>query len=248
MHRFFVSADNIKDDIVYIDAFQTRHIEKVLRLKPGDSVMVFDGLGTEYQVKLLKKESDMLLAEIEKKNDRQHTPAVNLTLVQGIAKGDKMDTIIQKAVEIGVKTIVPLQSEHTVVRIDGEKAGKKLQRWQAIAREACKQCRRNYIPEIKPVMDFQGLMFELSEKPVIMLYENEEKTRLGTVLKDHKDRFEEKGIFLLVGPEGGFSRQEVRLAQNHNVILAGLGPGILRTETAGLAAASIILYEFGDLG
>lgn len=247
MHRFFVSPDNIKDNMVYIDAAQARHIEKVLRLKPGDSVLVFDGSGIEYQVKLLGRENDMLRAEIEKENVRQQTPAVKLTLVQGIAKGDKMDTIIQKAVEIGVSAVIPMQSEHTVVCLEGEKVEKKRQRWQAIAREACKQCRRNIVPEIKPVVDFSSLMLQ-NENPAIMLYENEEKIRLRAILKEARHRFKENEIFLLVGPEGGFSRQEVQQAKSHNIILAGLGPGILRTETAGLVAASIILYEYGDLG
>ncbi|MDD2619316.1 MAG: 16S rRNA (uracil(1498)-N(3))-methyltransferase [Syntrophomonadaceae bacterium] len=248
MHRFFVAPENIYGQIVHIDAAQARHIEKVLRLKAGDPVLVFDGAGNEYQVKLLEKEKEILKAEIEVKVATHREQAVRIILVQGIPKGDKMDTIIQKAVEIGVTSIIPLTSAYSVVRLTSDKAVKKVQRWQLIAQEACKQCRRNTIPKVEAVSDFTALFNNMGENPVIMLYEHESQIRLGTILKANRHCFMEREIYLLVGPEGGFSPQEVEEARRCNVFVAGLGPNILRTETAGLTAAGIVLYEYGELG
>ncbi|MDD3269799.1 MAG: 16S rRNA (uracil(1498)-N(3))-methyltransferase [Syntrophomonadaceae bacterium] len=248
MHRFFIAPESISGQFVQIDAVQARHIEKVLRLKAGDSILVFDGQGKEYQVKLLGKENEIWNAEIEAELASLQGPGVRLTLVQGLPKGDKMDTIIQKAVEIGVKRIIPMCSEHSVVRLTGDKAAKKLQRWQLIAREACKQCRRNTIPEIQTISNFPAILHGRGDNPVIMLYEHEEYLRLGHLLKEQHQSFREREILMMVGPEGGFSPKEVELAREQNVFIAGLGPGILRTETAGLVAASIVLYEYGELG
>lgn len=248
MHRFFVATENIIGQTVHIDSAQGRHIEKVLRLKAGDSVLVFDGTGNEYQVKLLRKEKSIWLAEIEVQTAVFKEQSVSLTLVQGIPKGDKMDTIIQKAVEIGVNRIIPLCSERSVVRLAGDRAEKKLQRWRLIAQETCKQCRRNTIPEIEEINDFPVLFYNIGDSPGIMLYEHEKQLRLGYLLKEQRDILIKREIYLLVGAEGGFSPVEVAEARQRNIYIAGLGANILRTETAGLVAASIVLYEYGELG
>ena len=155
---------------------------------------------------------------------------------------------IQKAVEVGVSTIYPLQCERAVVQLKGEKAQKKVNRWQVIAREACKQCRRNIIPEVKPVISFYDLLRVINTTPAIMLYENEQKLRLKKVLDTNRDNIISQGLYLIVGPEGGFSPREVETAQESGCLTAGLGPRILRTETAGIVASSLVLYEFNDLG
>jgi len=178
---------------------------------------------------------------------RESEPALKLYLAQGIAKGEKMDTIIQKSVEIGVAAIYPVSCERSVVRLAVDKAEKKVHRWQSIAREACKQCRRNLIPEVIPVMNFTSLLEEIGDKPAIMLYENENQTSLKSLLKSQLREINGQEIFLLIGPEGGFSPQEVETANRKGIYTASLGPRILRTETAGLVAASIILYEYGDM-
>ncbi|HHV15884.1 MAG TPA: 16S rRNA (uracil(1498)-N(3))-methyltransferase [Gelria sp.] len=247
MHRFFISPENIKENIVYIDPEEARHIE-VLRLTAGDTVMFFDGTGREYQVRLEGWESGILTGQIIHTGFGESEPALKLYLAQGIAKGDKMDTIIQKSVEIGVSAIYPVSCERSVVRLSGEKAPKRVQRWQSITREACKQCRRNLIPQVMPVMDFFTLLEKIGDKPAIMLYENEDKISLKSLLHKHFIETDGQELFLLIGPEGGFSPQEVEVASQQGVYTASLGPRILRTETAGLVAASIILYEYGELG
>lgn len=247
MHRFFIAPENIKGDILTIGHEEARHIERVLRLKDGDMAVFFDGMGQEYQVVLQRKENAPLTGRIIYENQRESEPALNLYLVQGIARGDKMDTIVQKATEIGIKAVYPVSCERSVVRLEGEKSEKKVQRWQSIVREACKQCRRNIVPEVMPVMDFPCLLMEIANRPALMLYENEDKNSLKALLQREMYNGAAE-IFILVGPEGGFSENEVLTAVKKGVVTASLGSRILRTETAGLVAASIILYEYGDLG
>ncbi len=248
MHRFFVSADRITGNRVFIETEEARHITRVLRLKAGETVTVFDGMGHEYLVELQEQEGEGLTGQVIQKLARDHEPATRLHLVQGIIKGDKMDTVIQKAVEIGVKAIYPLAAERSVVRLEGDRAARRIGRWQDIAREACKQCRRNYIPRISPVLELPALLHEMAGHPVLMLYEKEAVLGLRQYLKERGTDLKGSDIFVLVGPEGGFSEAEVEKARNAGVATVSMGPRILRTETAGLVAAAIILYELEDLG
>lgn len=248
LHRIFIAPENINDKRVVIDEEQARHIEKVLRLKTGNNLIAFDGSGNEYSLRLAGRVDGNLVGEIDGVQGKIDEPSLRLILVQGIAKGDKMDTIVQKAVELGISIIYPVVTRYTVVRLEQKKAAKKVERWQIIAREACKQCRRSIIPEVKPVMELLNLYSVIGSKPAIMLYEKEIDTRLKTVLQQKQNRFNSNELYLLVGPEGGFSDYEVTEAKKQGILTAGLGPRILRTETAGLAAASIIMYEYGDLG
>jgi 16S rRNA (uracil1498-N3)-methyltransferase len=247
LRYFFVAPENIFSSQVTIDEEQTRHIEKVLRLKIGEEVQVFDGCGREYTVVLRAKEGRCLIGAII---DRQTAvpPQVRVTLVQGIAKGDKMDTIIQKAVEVGCSAIIPVTTKYTVVQLEKDRAVQKVARWQAIAREACKQSRRSVVPEVKPVVRYNQLFSQLKGNTII-LYENEDHVSLRTVVQQMKSSSPEAGaVNLLIGPEGGFSEDEVNLARQYGAQSAGLGKYILRTETAGLVAASIVLYEYGEIG
>lgn len=247
MHRFFVKKDNIKGREAFIDKEEAHHIQKVLRLKEGDRIVLFDGQGTEYHAFLQGVKDKKLVAFIEDVLEVDNEPPVKVNLVQGIPKGDRMELIIQKAVELGVFRIYPVLTERTVVMLKGEKEAKKVERWQQIAVEACKQCRRNVVPEIKPVAAFKDMLGIMAGKPAFMLYENEENKGLRDVLREKKDEVKDE-IFLLIGPEGGFAPHEADLAKKEGIILCRLGPRILRTETASLAAISIILYELGDLG
>jgi len=249
LHRFFVAPENIMGSIVHIDAEQTRHIEKVLRFKAGEKIRVFDGQGHEYETRLAGKIDGSLTGEILQEIQRSNEAPLHLSLVQGIAKGDKMDSIIQKAVEIGVRDIYPLASQYAVVKVDQERASKKVERWQSIAREACKQCRRNQVPSVHTPGSFSAMLNLVQGCPAILLYENEDHNGLKAVLREKREVFlKAPQLFLIIGPEGGFSPAEVAAAREQGVLVAGLGPRILRTETAGIVAASIILYELADLG
>lgn len=249
LHRFFIAPENISGSIVHFNTEESRHIDKVLRFKVGDDVQVFDGLGHEYEVRLINKENGLLSGEIVREVECNPEAPIFLSLVQGMAKSDKMDTIIQKAVEVGVGDIYPLASQHAVVKLDGERAAKKVERWQNIAREACKQCRRSRVPAVHAPASFSEILQLVQGVPAILLYENEKHCGLKTVLQENRVRLLSAAqLFLIIGPEGGFAPAEVAAAQAAGVMTAGLGPRILRTETAGLVAASIILYELGDLG
>lgn len=246
MHRFFINSANLADNYVRFDEKEVRHMQKVLRLKQGDRVVGFDGKGHEYEITLVKEINGSLRGKIEAVSFRKTEPNILLHLVQGLAKAEKMDTIIQKAVEIGIHSIYPIITKHTVVKLKEDKRENKLNRWQTIAREACKQCRRNYIPEVKPVQDINDFLKNRDLDCVsIMLYENEYNISLGKAVKSHLNLIKSKGAYLIIGPEGGFSHEEAEEAQRQGIITAGLGPRILRTETAGLTAASIVLYECG---
>ncbi|SHG85518.1 16S rRNA (uracil1498-N3)-methyltransferase [Thermosyntropha lipolytica DSM 11003] len=247
MHRFFVSRDNIKGREAFIDKEEAHHIQKVLRLKEGDRITLFDGQGWEYYAFLQGVRDKKLVAWIEEAQKVDNEPPFRVNLVQGIPKGDKMELIIQKAVELGVYSIYPVLTERTVVTLKGEKETRKVERWRQIALEACKQCRRNIIPEIKPVISLRDMLELIAGKPALMFYENEQYNGIKKVLQENRDKIKEE-VFLLVGPEGGFAPGEADLAREKGIILCRLGPRILRTETASLAGISIILYELGDLG
>lgn len=247
MHRFFVPASNIMDKKVYItDKKELKHMSRVLRLGIGDNVAIFDGEGTEYEVIITETDKDSWTADIINITANDNESSIKLCLIQGIAKGDKMDTIIQKAVEVGIDSIYPVLTEHTVVKLDPLKDIKKVERWQSIALEACKQCRRNTIPKIFPVHTYDGVMEKIKGKASVMLYEKEDKLNLKELLK--KEVFDTKEIYLLVGPEGGFSNKEVDKARQNGAFVVTMGKRILRTETAAIVGSSIILYELGDLG
>lgn len=248
MHRFFVTPESVSGNMVLIDKEQSHHILKVLRLKSGDQVELFDGQGHVFSGILSRQENGGVLAEIQNKVYHTNEPAVRVVLAQGIARGEKMDYLIQKAVEIGVSAIVPFVSERTVVVLDQNKSQRKNDRWKKIAREACKQSKRNIIPEISPVILWPQLLTSLQDKRAVILYEEEENIRLREILAGYKDDLKTRSITIIVGPEGGFTPDEIQMAKDRNISVAGLGSRILRTETAGLAAASIILYEGGDLG
>lgn len=248
MHRFFVSGENIQNGRVVFDSGEAKHIERVLRLGTGDIVTVIDGSGHEYLVRLNEQGGDRLAGEVMEKIYVDRETSSSLYLVQGLCKGDKMDTIIQKAVEIGVKAIYPLACERSVVRLEGDKAVKRVERWQEIALEACKQCRRNVVPEIKPVFALAELCQEIRGKCALMLYEKEQELGISDYLKKNGSELVGKELFLLVGPEGGFGPAEAEMACQNGALPVTLGPRILRTETAGIVATSIILYELGDLG
>lgn len=248
MHRFFITPEAVQDSIIQIDKEQSHHILKVLRLKPGDHFELFDGRGNVFLCRFLSKGNGGVLATIENHDYYSNQPSTQVVLAQGIAKGEKMDYIIQKAVEIGVSSIIPFVSERTVVVLDHSKAERKNERWKNIAREACKQSKRNIVPEIKPIVLFPQLLDHLQDKRAVLLFENEGKVRLRDVLAGYRDGLKGQSITVVIGPEGGFSPDEIQKALDKNILVAGLGSRILRTETAGLAAASIILYEGGDLG
>lgn len=243
MARFFI--ENEVTEKMVLRGLDAHHATHVLRLKPGDEVIVVDPRGTAARVRLgINRLSEIPLTFIEKIDDNSE-PSISVYLAQGLAKGDKMDYIVQKAVELGVSKVIPLLAERSVVRYDAAKRSNRRERWQKIALEAAKQCNRLIIPEVTDFQDMKMLLSEYGHDFMkIMLYEGEKKEGLKTLLKNCQAR----AILLLIGPEGGFSSEEVDFCLRHGVSTGSIGPRILRTETAALAALSVVMYECGDLG
>lgn len=252
MSRFFVEPSQIKKGFVTITGADVVHIRRVLRLGIGDTMTVLDGQGTAYKTRIAGMGKDSIHCEITKEYDAGGEPPVRVTLVQGLPKGDKMELIIQKGTELGVTTIIPAACRRSVVQLNPAKARDRRERWQRVALEAAKQCRRAIVPTVTEVKDLAGALRSISENALALIpWEEENTSTLKDVLRNHcsaSGSSDVSEVVVFIGPEGGFEPSEISLAQEHNVKPVTLGPRILRTETAGLAALTMILYELGDLG
>ena len=243
MARFFIESE-LAEKMV-LRGLDAHHASHVLRLKPGDEIIVVDSRGMAARARLETISlSEIILTFIARIADSGEPP-VAVYLAQGLAKGDKMDYIVQKAVELGVGKIIPLAADRSVVRYDAAKQANRQERWKKIALEAAKQCGRLTVPEVTVFEDVKGLLAKYGQDfMMVMLYEGEQKNGFKALLKNCQAR----AVLLLIGPEGGFSDGEVAFCRQHGVHTVSVGPRILRTETAALAALSIVMYECGDLG
>ncbi len=243
MHRFFIpqlyAAEMVIKDV------DAKHISKVLRMQPGDKIQIVSDDGVTAIAEIVSLQADNVVVKCLEKLAESHEPSVKITLAQGLAKGEKMDFIIQKAVEMGASSIVPVAMEHSVVRLEGAKADKKVERWQKIAEAAAKQSKRDIIPQVQAVQTMQQMLTNNDLQHKIIAYECEDRLGLKTALQSC-DNLQE--LLLIIGPEGGISEFELELARKNGAVPVSLGKRILRAETAGVVALSAILYETGDLG
>ncbi len=245
MHRFYVeNCNNLQQNII-ISGQDVNHIRNVLRLKCGEHILVSDGNGKDYQCLITDIQSDMVEARIEDISKNCAELSVDIVLFQGMPKQDKMEFIIQKAVELGVKEIVPVMTKRSVVKLDDKKAEKKLERYNAIAKSAAEQSGRGIIPEVKEFMSFrEAINYAEKLQMNIIPYEEAEGIKYSRkVIKDIKGH---KSLGIFIGPEGGFALDEVDMATGIGAKCITLGNRILRTETAGLAVLSIIMFELDD--
>lgn len=238
--RFFISPDQVRGDRIAVKDEDVRHIATVLRLKTGDELLLCDGQGTDYRVRIVGAEKKEILTEIVGRA-RREVRGPRITLGQGLPKSDKMDFIAQKATELGVSGIVPLITERTIVKVKNEE--KRASRWQKIAREAAMQSNRPDIPRVEPITAFRDFLMTHDPGPITLLLLPWEGATLPIKSVLHQNPAVEN-IVVLIGPEGGFSQPEADLAKEKGFYLVSLGPNILRTETAALAALSMIGYEF----
>lgn len=243
MHRFFIPQ--LYAEKMTISGVDARHISKVLRMQPGDKIQIVSDDGVTALAEIAEISSDSVVITCLERLAESHEPSVKITLAQGLAKGEKMDFIIQKAVELGVHAIVPVAMEHSVVRLEGAKADKKVERWQKIAEAAAKQSKRDIIPQVQPVQTVAEMLANNDLQNKIIAYECEDRLGMKTALQKMKPLQE---LLLIIGPEGGISEHELLLAQKAGACAVSLGRRILRAETAALVAASAIFYETGDLG
>lgn len=211
-----------------------RHI-MVLRLSAGDPLTLFNGLGGEYHARITRIDRKQVVAEIVSHSSREAELPYRITLAQGIPEATKMDWIIEKAVELGVSDIIPLAAQRSVVRLDNDRAEKRLSRWQAIAISAAQQCGRNRLPHIASPVGTGEYLRQTTPSPRILF-----SPRATETLSEWARHQKPQNITLLIGPEGGFSPEEENMAEQQGVTFLSMGPRILRTETAGLAAVAAI--------
>ncbi len=243
MSRFFVLPEQIHNDVIEITGSDVKHIKDVLRYTKGTGITVCAS-NASYECIIEEVLPAKVNAVILNKTLSVTEPYVKTYLYQGLPKGDKMDLIIQKNIELGIEKIIPVIMERTIVRLDEKDKQKKNERWNRIAMEAAKQCGRQSIPEVLLPISFNDMIASTYGKIKIMPYENENDRTLKSLLQsvDKTDL----SIDILIGPEGGISLNEVNSAIESGFIPVTLGKRILRTETAGFAVSSCIRYEFED--
>lgn len=211
-----------------------RHI-MVLRLSAGDTLTLFNGLGGEYHARITRIDRQRVTAEIISHSSREAELPYRITLAQGIPEATKMDWIIEKAVELGVSDIIPLAAQRSVVRLDKDRAEKRLSRWQAIAISAAQQCGRNRLPNIVSPVGTEKYLRQTAPSHRILF-----SPRATETLSEWARRQKPQDVTLMIGPEGGFSPEEETMVEQEGITFLSMGPRILRTETAGLAAVAAI--------
>lgn len=245
MYQFFVEPAQIHegDKSVIITGSDVNHIRNVLRMKPGEEISVSNGQdGREYRCGILSLDEDCIRCELRFiKEDGVELPS-KVYLFQGLPKADKMEFIIQKAVELGVYQVIPVATKRCVVKLDDKKAKSKIARWQGIAEAAAKQSKRGIIPQVSEVMNFRDAVRYAADMDVKLIpYE------LAEGMDKTRNRIERvkpnKSVAVFIGPEGGFEEEEIRLALESGIEPVTLGKRILRTETAGLTVLSWIMYR-----
>ena len=243
MHRFFLPADWIAQSTVVITGKLVHQMRNVLRLGAGDHITALDNSGWEYEVELRKVDSSKVEGRVISKSLAVAEPGTKITLYQALLKGSNFELVLQKCTEIGVSGFVPVICERCIA---GEPDSKRLSRWRSIIREAAEQSGRGKLPVLHNPLGFIEACKSASGM-ALLPWEGERARGIGDVLRSRK-KTENASVFsIFVGPEGGFSAEEVKFAQSCGVMPVSLGRRILRAETAGLVAAAITLYELGEM-
>ncbi len=244
MHRFFLPPDALLSDSPVLSGEEAHHCLNVLRHEAGDKVVVFDGRGREATAQI--ESTDRKQATLRVLHRGQSAPMkCRLILAQAVPKGKNMDLIIEKAVELGAAAIVPLLSERTVVQLDAAEAAAKQEKWQAVAREACKQCGQNWLPAVSAPVSPRAFFEQHQPGGLLLIASLQADARpIKQVLADHiAQQGAVSDVTVLVGPEGDFTPAEIGLAKSHGCRPITLGPIILRTETAAIYCASVLGHE-----
>ena len=249
MPRFFVTSTQIENGVVNILGDDARHISRALRMAVGDRITVCDMARNEYECELFAFLTDRVQARVISSCPSDTEPPVHVTLYQALPKGDKLDSVIQKAVECGASRIVPFESERCVVRVKPDAEAHKAERRTRIALEAAKQCGRGILPSVSPTLTFSQMMADAATADAVFFcYEGEGTKPFGALLRERNIK---KGMKLaiVIGSEGGFSIEEAKKAAENGFLMTGLGKRILRTETASgfaLACISCVLELTGS--
>ena len=244
MYHFFIKPEQAAAHEVAIIGSDVNHIKNVLRMKVGEQICVNDG-SHEYLCSIAQLDAEEVTAKIEQVSETTSELPSRIVLFQGLPKADKMETIIQKCVELGVHEIVPVQMKRCVVKLDCKKEEAKRKRWQAISESAAKQSKRSIIPHVSEVLSFKQALEKAKELDVLLLpYECAEGMAYTRMVVSKIKPGQSVGIF--IGPEGGFDGEELKLASEAECNIITLGKRILRTETAGMMLMSVIMYNMEE--
>jgi len=253
VRRFFVEGINGDDGTVVITGEEFYHLARVLRLKQGADVALFDGRGLELTGRVASVEGGRAVVDVTGLKENSSESPLEITLLQGVAKGGRMEIIIQKGTELGVSTIRPFLTERSVPRLGVDGIEKRLHRWRRVALEAAKQCGRGVIPAIKEPVPLEEAIVGHGDCLKLVPWEMEKSRGIGEVLDRYRSEIPEGSgkvhkVVVLVGPEGGLAPESVELARREGFQPVTLGPRILRTETAAIALIAVLQYALGDLG
>lgn len=246
MPRFFVRQEQIEGDIITLTGDDAHHVARSLRMAVGDAITVCDMQATEYDCRIVEFASDRLVTlKILSRERAQTEPPMRITLLQALPKGDKLDTVIQKAVECGASEIVPFESERCVARVKQDAEERKTERRQRIALEAAKQSGRSAMPVVRQTVSFERALDIAKESQVCLFcYEGDGTQPIGRILRQKlvaNDRGEYPSVAVIIGSEGGFSQREAACADEAGLVRTGLGVRILRAETAPIFALSCVV-------
>lgn len=241
MHQFFVNRGQIGKEYITITGDDVKHIGNVLRMKPGEEIRISDGEGADFFCEIEEVTAEEVRAKILQKPAENTELPNRIFLFQALPKGERMEYVIQKAVELGVHEIIPVEMKYCVVRLDEKKKAKKRDRWQAIAESAAKQAKRSRIPQVHPVMSYRDAVAYAKEcDSCLVPYENE-RGMAGT--REALNKIETgKDISVIIGPEGGFSKEEIEMVRQDMDVIS-LGKRILRTDTAAITVMSMLMLE-----
>jgi len=241
VYKFFVEGRQINENTVKIIGEDKKHISDVLRIKCKEKILISNKEnGETYEATIINIDKESINCIIDKKIQKTVEPKIKVDLFQGLPKADKFEYIIQKSVELGINTIIPVNMKYCISKIKDEE--KKNNRWTKISEAAAKQSKRDIIPEVKMSVDINYVCDEIKNYDLVLVaYENEEEIKIKDILQDNK---EIESIAIIIGPEGGISKEEVESLKEKGAKIVSLGKRILRTETASLAVLSIIMYEY----
>ena len=251
MPKFFVKNNQVNNETITIIGEDVNHIKNVLRLNIDDNIQICNvDTAINYTCGISKISNEAIECIIFNKIESSSEPNIHINIFQGIPKSDKMELIIQKAVELGANEITPVEMKRCVSKIEEKSKNKKIERWQKISEVASKQSGRDRIPKINQIITVKNICNLASEYDIVLLaYENEKQNTLKSELLKIKDKTKEKlKIGVIIGPEGGLDIEEVQLLKENGAKVITLGKRILRTETVAFTLTSIIMYELGDLG
>lgn len=244
MPRFYIDPDTIKEGAVLLSAEESHHAAKVFRLRVGDTVDLFDGKGHSFQGVISSFEDGRLLAvKVEKTTSVAPLP-VEITLAVSVIKPERMDTLLEKSSELGVKAIAPLITERCVIKLSKERWESKVKRWRSIVLESCKQCGQPLLPQVDPIQEFKAFMQKAGAYDQILI---PTLTVPGGTLYNSVFGSKPKRLLVLIGPEGDFTPGEVELARSCGAITISLGPLVLRSETAAIYLLSSLNFFYREV-